>query len=70
MSTFKHSSFESFVTDIITEPNVDIQGFTEGNIDKYHQQWASLTSDHEILNIVRGESLEFSDIPRQLWLPN
>ena len=57
VSTFKHSSFESFVTDIITESNVDIQRFTAGNIGKYHQQWASLTSDHEILNIVRGKSL-------------
>ena len=69
VSTFKHSSFESFVTDIITQSNVDIQGFTAGYIGKYHQQWASLTSDHEILNIVTGKSLEFSDIPRQLQLP-
>ena len=69
VSIFKHSSFESFVTDIITESNVDIHRFKAGNTGKYHQRWASLTSDHEILNIVRGKSLEFSDIPRQLRLP-
>ena len=69
VSTFPQSSFRKFVTGVIAQAKIDIESFQAGNIKQYYDQWVSLTSDYEILCIVKGECLEFSDIPKQTRLP-
>ena len=39
--------------------------FKAGQLQHFYGKWASLTSDTEILNMISGQNLEFSNPPFQ-----
>ena len=43
--------------------------FKAGKLQHFYDEWASLTSDTEILNMISGQKLEFSNPPFQNFVP-
>ena len=43
--------------------------FKAGRLNLFYDKWHSLTSDAEVLNMVAGQPLEFSQKPFQLYVP-
>ena len=49
--------------------SLKIQCFKAGNISKFYSKWLELTSDPEVLNTVKGQSIGFTTTPYQDQVP-
>ena len=63
------SNFESNIENIKQLLSLKIQCFKAGNISKFYSKWLELTSDPEVLNTVKGQSIEFTSTPYQDQVP-
>ena len=50
-------------SDLITYFKMRVEGFKGGQVQHYIKNWEALTSDQEILNTVRGDTIEFETCP-------
>ena len=60
LETLQVSNFESNIEDIKQLLSLKIQCFKAGNISKFYSKWLELTSDPEVLNTVKGQSIGFT----------
>ena len=61
--------YEKFINKICLQTNKTLESFQGGLIKRFLNQWKQLTSDDEILKIVTGVTLEFSEQPLQTITP-
>ncbi len=64
------SQVSNLTADILTEYfKHKVAGFKAGRLRQFYHEWMSITSDTEILEMVSGQKLEFSQKPFQLFVP-
>lgn len=64
-----HTVYRQFVSQTVIRSKLDIETFQAGRIKHYYNNWCKLTSDPEILNIVKGCRLDFQSVPTQATVP-
>ena len=64
------SPFMDFVNDISATLHDLVSNFVAGRLANYIDYWHGLTHDREVLNTIRGLSIEFKCFPEQLCKPN
>jgi hypothetical protein len=69
LNNVKVSEFISFLPTLIKHFTDQIASFQAGRIAKFYAEWQKITSDPEILDMVRGTHIEFSTIPAQFRVP-
>ena len=62
--------YSTFVDAVIAKNQALIASFQGGRLKRHIVQWNKLTCDREVLNIVSGYKLEFSQTPYQARVPN
>ena len=71
LQTYKHkvNEFKAYCPVLREYLNKKIQLFKGGQLKSYYSEWEKLTSDSEILNTVRGLSIDFVNEPCQYKCP-
>ena len=63
-------SYPHFVQSLIEQSNDAISTFQGGRLKDYARKWQQITSDREVLGIVTGYKIEFSEQPYQARQPH
>ena len=65
LTNIKVHEFSTFLPVLKEHFKLQIQHFKGGRLAHFHHEWEKITSDHEILDIVRGQQIEFDTEPFQ-----
>ena len=63
------TEFFDYVNNVIEQCRYKIKHFKAGRIKQFIQNWPAITSDENILNIARGEHLQFATDDNQVFTP-
>ena len=60
----------SYIKSMLERLNEHVKNFVGGQICSHLMEWKKLTSDPEILDIVKGAHIEFDSLPFQKFVPS
>ena len=63
------NQFFDYVNNVVEQCRFEIKHFEAGRIKPFIQNWSANTSDESILNMGKGDHLQFATVPSQAFTP-